>query len=243
MTQGVTQIRDQDNRVYNITQPYTNLMDTSVSSVIATKPLITNDIMTFSYCSARQARFPLYTGAILLNTNASAVFVVTSIGSPVTNTNCSDPNTAVTITTQQQNNLNVIPETDTFLSNNITGSNITGYIIQIPGVNLTMPGHLYFGDFTSGSATVANVQDAGGSGASITSAISTGDIFIGPGHQNYTNGGGYSAWGASGIAWPIPGGAGLTISAITNGVPGSITLGGGALSTGTFPIFPLELRP
>ena len=243
MTQGVTQIRDQDNRVYNITQPYTNLMDTSVSSVIATKPLITNDIMTFSYCSAGQARFPLYTGAILLNTNASAVFVVTSIGSPVTNTNCSGPNTAVTITTQQQNNLNVIPETDTFLSNNITGSNITGYIIQIPGVNLTMPGHLYFGDFTSGSATVANVQDAGGSGASITSAISTGDIFIGPGHQNYTSGGGYSAWGASGIAWPIPGGAGLTISAITNGVPGSITLGGGALSTGTFPIFPLELRP
>jgi hypothetical protein len=242
MTQGMTQIRDQDNRVYNITQPATNLIDTSVSSVIGTASSITNDVMTFGYCSARQARLPLYTGAILLNANASAVFVVASVGIPVANANCSDPNTAVTITTQQQNNLNVIPGTDTFLSNNITGKNVTGYLIQIPGVNLTMPGHLYFGDFTSGSPTVASVRDAGGSGASIASAISTGDLFLGPGVQNYTSGG-YSAWGASGIAWPIPAGVGLTISAITDGVPGSITLSGNARSTGTFPIFPLELRP
>jgi len=84
------------------------------------------------------------------------------------------------VTATQQNNLNVVRGTNSFLSNNITPAALTGYSSVLGGPLITIPTRLFFGQFTAGDATVANVQDSNGSGAALTRFLAAGDSFLGP---------------------------------------------------------------
>ena len=242
MTQGITQYRDQGNRLWNITIPasYYNLLDPASPGAVPVAPVVADDVMTFSYCANKQALAPMAPGVILEHFSSATVFVVTSVGSPTTNASC-HPATAVAVTTRQQNNLNVVPGTNTFASNNITSSTLASGIIGWSfGPLVTLPTRLYFGSFTSGGATVSNVNDATGSASSLAGYLSVGDFFLDAGAS--TGYGAYSTYGANTLSWPIPAG-GVTLSAVTNGNPGSIVMNAPAQSTGIFPLFPFELRP
>jgi hypothetical protein len=239
MTQGLTQFRDQGKRLRNLTIPDGQLIDPANEGQVGTAPSISNDVLTFGNCWQSQSAFPLAPGVILLHNATGTAFVVTSVGDPTPNPKCY-PATSVMVTAQQQNNLNVVPGTNRFLSNNITAAALTGYLSRINGPLIELPTHLYFGAFTSGSTIISNVNDGTGSAASLTNYLSVGDIFSDAGASSGY--GAYTTLGANPLAWPIPAG-GVTLSAVTNGNPGSIVISAPAQSTGTFPIFPFELRP
>jgi hypothetical protein len=241
MTQGIKKYIDEAGRAWNMTVPPLTLINTGYSPQVGTAVAITNDVMTFGYCSAYQARQPVAPGMILESQSASALFVVTSVGSPTTNANCAGPATSVLVTAWQQNNLNITPGTNTFLSNNITAANVTGYLYTSQGPLVTLPTRLFYGTFTSGSASVTSVQDQAGNASNLANFLASGDQFYGV-NMGGSAGGAFSTCGASTSAWPIPP-AGLTLSAVTAGTPGSIALGANAQGTGIFPIFPFELRP
>ena len=114
-------------------------------------------MLTFGYCAAFQTMYPMAPGVIIQHNGTGTNFVVTSVGSPLASSRC-HPATYVMVTATQQNNLNVVPGTNNFLSNNITAAALTGYSSRIGGPLITLPTRLFFGSFTAGDATVANVQ-------------------------------------------------------------------------------------
>ena len=240
MTQGITQFRDQGNRLWNMTVPPPFLVNTGYRPQVGTPVALSNDVMTFGYCSFYQTGQPIAVGNIIYNAHGSTLFVVTSVGGPTANSNCSpSSSTSVLVTARQQNNLNLVPRTSTFLSNNITAASITGYLTVYNGTQVTLPTHLYFGTFTSGNTTISNVSD-GVSGGSLASYLAVNDNFLSPGQA--TGHGDYSTYGGAALQWPIPAG-GVALSAVTNGNLGSIVMSAPARGAGIFPIFPFELRP
>ena len=241
MTQGLRQFMDQDNRSWSMTIPPGELLDPANPGQVPVAPAISNDVLTFGYCAAYQTMFPMAPGVIIQHNGTGTNFVVTSMGSPLHSSNCR-PATYVMVTATQQNNLNVVPGTNSFLSNNITPAALTGYSSVLGGPLITIPTRLFFGQFTAGDATVANVQDSNGSGAALTRFLAAGDSFLGPGNPFTNAGGAFSTYGASSTPWPVQP-VPISLSAVTNGSPGSIVMGAPARSTGTFPIFPFELRP
>jgi hypothetical protein len=241
MTQGLRQFIDQDNRSWNMTIPPVELIDPANPGQVPVAPAISNDVLTFGYCAAFQTMYPMAPGVILQHNSTGTNFVVTSVGSPLASSICR-PASYVMVTATQQNNLNVVPGTNNFLSNNITAAALTGYSSRLGGPLITLPTRLFFGEFTSGDATVAKVQDSNGSGAALTRFLAAGDTFLGPGNPFANAGGAFSTYGANPMSWPIqpiP----LSLSAVTNGNPGSIVMSAPARGAGTFPIFPFELRP
>jgi hypothetical protein len=224
-----------------MTVPPGELLDPANPGQVPVAPAISNDVLTFGYCAAYQTMFPMAPGVIIQHNGTGTNFVVTSAGSPLHSSNCR-PATYVMVTATQQNNLNVVPGTNSFLSNNITPAALTGYSSVLGGPLITIPTRLFFGQFTAGDATVANVQDSNGSGAALTRFLAAGDSFFGPGNPFTNAGGAFSTYGASSTPWPVQP-VPISLSAVTNGSPGSIVMGAPARSTGTFPIFPFELRP
>ncbi len=241
MTQGLRQFIDQDNRSWNMTIPASELIDPASPGQVPALPAISNDVLTFGYCAAFQTMYPMAPGVIVQHNGTGTNFVVTSVGSPLASSRCW-PATYVMVTATQQNNLNVVPGTNNFLSNNITAAALTGYSSRIGGPLITLPTRLFFGEFTSGDAKVAKVQDSNGSGAALTRFLAAGDSFVGPGNPFTNAGGTFSSYGANPVSWPIPP-VPISLSAVTNGNPGSIVMSAPARSSGTFPIFPFELRP
>ena len=221
MTQGITQFQDQGNRLWHLTIPRPNLIGVRYKQAVGTAPALSNDVMTFGYCTLYQTPHPVAVGDILYNSNSSTIFVVTSIGDPTSNSNClPSSSTSVLVTARQQNNLNLSPGTNTFLSNNITAASITGYLTVYNGTQVTLPTHLYFGTFTSGDATISNVSD-GVNGGSVANYLAVNDNFFSVGQA--TGHGDYSTYGVAALQWPIPAG-GVALSAVTNGNLGSIVM-------------------
>jgi hypothetical protein len=241
MTQGLRQFIDQDNRSWNMTIPSGELINPASPGQVPVAPAISDDVLTFGYCAAFQTMYPMAPGVIVQHNGTGTNFVVTSVGSPLASSRCY-PATYVMVTAMQQNNLNVVPGTNSFLSNNITAAALTGYSSRLGGPLITLPTRLFFGAFTSGDATVANVQDANGSGAALTRFLAAGDSFLGPGNPFANAGGAFSTYGASPMSWPIPP-IPISLSAVTDGNSGSIVMSAPARGAGTFPIFPFELRP
>ena len=134
------------------------MIDPANPGQVPVPPAISNDVLTFGYCAAFQTMYPMAPGVILQHNGTGTNFVVTSVGSPLASSICR-PATYVMVTATQQNNLNVVPGTNNFLSNNITAAALTGYSSRIGGPLITLPTRLFFGEFTSGDATVAKVQD------------------------------------------------------------------------------------
>ncbi len=243
MTQAMKRYQDQVGNLWNTTQPTEPYFYWTDTSRVGTPPVLTNDQLTFGFCSQYQVVMPIVPGDIIYDYTGT-IFVVNSVGSPTTNANCSSPNTSVLVTATQQNNLNVTPGTDTFASNNITtaslGSGIHAPAILINGPQVEIPTTLYYGNFTSGSATISGVSTGDGSGGGLASGFVAGDPFYGAGSVTR---GACTIYGASGcVSWPIPTG-GVTLSTVTPGNPGSIVMSAPARGTGTFPVFPFELRP
>jgi len=241
MTQGLNQFLDQDNRYWRMTIPPSELIDFANPGQVPVAPAIANDVLTFGYCAAFQAMYPMAPGVIIQHNGSGTNFVVTSVGSPLPSSRCR-PAAYVVVAATQQNNLNLAPGTNNFLSNNITPAALTGYLSRLGGPLITLPTRLFFGAFTSGDATVAGVQDSSGSGAALTSFLAAGDTFLGPGNPYANAGGAFSTYGASPMSWPIPP-IPISLSAVTNGKPGAIVMSAPARGDGTFPIFPFELRP
>jgi hypothetical protein len=243
MTQAMKRYQDQVGNLWNTTQPTEPYFYWTDTSRVGTPPVLTNDQLTFGFCSQYQMVMPIVPGDMIYDYTGT-IFVVNSVGSPTTNANCSSPNTSVLVTATQQNNLNVTPGTDTFASNNITtaslGSGIHAPAILINGPQVEIPTTLYYGIFTSGSATVSGVSTGDGSSGGLASGFVAGDPFYGAGSVTR---GACTIYGASGcVSWPIPIG-GVTLSTVTPGNPGSIIMSAPARGTGTFPVFPFELRP
>ena len=243
MTQAMRQYRDEAGGLWNAVlppEPYFYWTDTTV---VGTPAALTNDVLTFGICSRFQAASPVLPGDMIYDYTGT-IFVVNSVGSPTANSSCGSPSTSVLVTARQQNNLNVTPGTNTFASNNITtkalGGSINAPAILINGPQVEIPTTLYYGDFTSGSATISGVSRGDGSGGGLASGFVAGDLFYGAGSVTR---GACMVYGASGcVSWPIPIG-GVTLSTVTPGNPGSIVMSAPARGTGTFPVFPLELRP
>jgi hypothetical protein len=72
--------------------------------------------------------------------------------------------------------------------------------------------------------------------------LAAGDSFLGPGNPFANAGGAFSTHGANPTSWPIPA-IPISLSAVSDGNPGSIVMSAPARGAGTFPIFPFELRP
>jgi hypothetical protein len=243
MTQAMRQYRDEAGGLRNAVLPPESYFYWTDTRVVGTPAALTNDVLTFGICSRFQAASPVLPGDMIYDYTGT-IFVINSVGSPTANSSCGSPSTSVLVTARQQNNLNVTPGTNTFASNNITtaslGSDIRAPAILISGPQVEIPTTLYYGDFTSGSATISGVSRGDGHGGDLASGFGAGDPFYGAGSATRAA---CTVYGASGcVSWPIPTGA-VTLSTVTPGNPGSIVMSAPARSTGTFPVFPFELRP
>lgn len=219
MTPAALEYVDQQHRQWRMTVPPESFISPS-------SPLYTNDTMTFLYSNAQQTSADVMrhitAGDILYHIESGTIFIVNSIGAP------SGGNVLVTST--QQNNLQV-DGTNTYVANLNPIPALTGEVVIVK-TGVVIPDNLHYGAFTSGSANVATISDGTGTSTMATPATyNAGDLLIGL---------------ASTIAsityqqWPIA--AGTTISSRTDGTPGSMVLSANAIASGTFPIFPYELR-
>ena len=240
MTQGLTQFVDQENRSWNMTILPGELLDPANSVQVPVAPAISNDVLTFGYCAAFQTIYPMAPGVIIQHNGTGTNFVVTSVGGPLAQFAC-QPATYVMVTATQQNNLNVVPGTNNFLSNNITAASLTGYLSVLDGPLTTLPTRLFFGEFTSGEATVAKVQGFDGLGIGLDALPRRRRPLLGPRNSFANAGGEFSTYGAN----PIRGRSSRPrrLERGEQRKPGSIVMSAPARSTGTFPIFPFELRP
>jgi hypothetical protein len=241
--QAMRQYRDEDGRLWNATLPPEYYFSWTDTSRVGTPPTITNDQLTFGFCSNYQVNQQPFNPGDIIYDATGTIFVVNTVGSPTSNSNCSGIATSVLVTATQQNNLYVTNPNggNTFASNNISAATLSASpAIHIQGPQIQIPMKLFYGAFTSASASIASVQSGNGVGSDLASYFVAGDRLWGVGGASN---GGCSIYGASGcVSWPIPSGGLTAVSSVTAGNPGSITLGANALSTGTFPIFPFEIN-
>ena len=187
-------------------------------------PTWAEDIVTFNMAavvfSPTGGNTPLmpFVGSIVRYAQYNTLFIVTAIAL------AGDGSGNYTVTMQQMNNMQVNPATGAFVSNLLTNFTMPGYC-QLFNTNLVVPSTIYWGDFTEGSETVANVHRGDGYAGNLATFIEAGDIFLG----NYIQ--------DAGDPWPIA--PLVAITGVTNGSPGSITLSQPALFTGRFPLLPV----
>ena len=176
------------------------------------------DVMQFTYLAANQASQSsnLAVGTIIYRNNSGTIWVVTAVGAP-------GPN--YLITTRQMNNMQVDNTGACTLNTEASFNSGTALILHTTGVEV--PLFLFWGDFAKGSTSVTNIQRGDGFGGNLDTYIKNGD----------------SVWGIPagdvGFNWPYA--PNTTLSAVTNGNPGSMTLSSAALLSGRFPILPLPI--
>ena len=239
MTQAMRRYQDEVGRLWNVTEPPEPYFYWTDTTVVGTPAALANDVLTFGICSRFQAASPILPGDMIYDYTGT-IFVVNSVGSPTANSSCGSPGASLLVTARQQNNLNVTPGTNTFASNNITTASLGGGIrapaILINGPQVEIPTTLYYGNFTSGSATISGVNRGDGYGGGLASGFVAGDRFYGAGSVGQ---GACAIYGASGcVSWPIPTG-GVTLSTVTPGNPGSIVMSAPAQSHGDISGLPL----
>jgi hypothetical protein len=129
-------------------------------------------------------------------------------------------------TLRQENGLQVNPATGAFVS--YLNSGFAFGTCTLIHANLQAPQTVFWGDFTAGSAAVANVHRGDDYADNIGSFLVVGDPII----ATYVD--------DAGAPWPYPQGA--AISAITVGNPAAVTLSHPALNTGRFPFWPVQIH-
>ncbi len=196
-------------------------------------PTYSNDQMSFGWDDSLQTAANVMenfaVGDMLYHIATKTLFVVTNIGAKVGST--------WPITTIQQNNLKV-NAAGTFVKNINPDPTLASGAFVIIKTGAVIPSVLEYGTFTSGSPNVTSISDGSGTSHMANNYVN-GDIFFGlpgslPGTAPYLLG------SATPGSWPIA--PGSTLSAVTDGTPGTLTLSKNALSTGVFPLFPYELR-
>lgn len=220
------------NRSFRITVPTSSSIAGQVISQVSTPPSYVGDVMTYGVCTVYQANanpaFIQAPGDILYFAATNTIFVVATVAAPTAQANCSSPATENIITATQQNNLTLVPGTNTFLSNTNTIPLLTNSI-QIIKTGAVLPANLYYATFTSGSTSLTSVGRGDGNGSLFSTYYANGDQLYGLSLQGSVSG-----------PWPVP--IFATLSAVTNGSPGSASLSANAVTSGVFPLFPYELR-
>jgi hypothetical protein len=119
-----------------------------------------------------------------------------------------------------------------FIKNNNPDQTLAGYSVVVK-TGIWLPAKLAFGTFSTSSATISSAVDrADGYGGDLDTYYSVNDRLFSP-QQN-------SVYLKD--PWAIPS-SGVTISGISNGSPGSMTISGAnPIVNGIFPIFPFEIR-
>jgi len=221
MTQGATEYTDQIKRQWKITVPNENTFN--FASFTNSGPTYANDQMTFGYLQAFQEHadfmYHLAVGDILFVLNTWTIFVVTAVGVLAGG--------AYPITTIQQNNLQ-IDGTNAFVKNFNSDTTLAGSIVIIK-TGAVIPLTLNYATFSSGSGNLTAVTT--GAASSMANNIVNGDVFFGL-SQSVAAGMPYQKW---------PVASGSIVSAVNDGA-GTVTLSKNALASGTFPLFPYELR-
>lgn len=219
MTQCAKNYTDTFGRRWRMALP--NEVSTNIGSFTGGAPSYANDVVTFSWPHANQVAglmFQFAVGNLLYHVPTATLFLVTAVGSNVGGNHA--------ITTLQLNNI-VTDVNNAFLKNINPDPTLASGNLIIVKTEALIPSVLEYGTFTSGNTGVASISD--GSGTShMASNYVNGDVMFG-----MTN----SATPYR--QWPIPMGA--TLSSVSDGTPGSLSLSANALASGVFPIFPYEL--
>jgi hypothetical protein len=228
MTQFATGFRDQNGKVWTFDLPTFGYLDPANTGYVPS-----GGGMTWSGCDTATIKLKgtatfapviaVKTPGAIMHHSSGTNFVVTSIGS-------ADGNGDYPINVQQLNNMIVDANQDCVSS---THPDMAGSYFMIASPT-TLWKQVYYGDFTAGSPNVANVKRGNdGYAGDLSSFISSGDKIWGPAVGNNT----YSPW-------PANDNAVLTVSSVTAGSPGSVTLTSNATFTCTqCPIFPYKLVP
>jgi hypothetical protein len=190
------------------------------------------DLLTFTWPNIQQnnkaANTTFLAGDILYNQADYSLFVILTVG-PV------DGSGNWPITARQLNNM-ITDNTGACVTNTHTDPGITGNV-QVQHTQTIIPTSVYYGDFTAASPNVANIHRGDGASPSLTSSYQNGDIMLGYLSQCCGNANGLDTYLSKN--WPFA--YGTTLSAVTNGSPGTMTLSNPALTTGRFPILPVPI--
>lgn len=196
------------------------------SGDVSTVAAITScDQLTFSLTPSRMLAANqnrnIAVGDLLYNTTSGDYYVVNSV-------TLNGGTTDYDIVATQTNDMLVNLTSGACVLNTSSNPTLTSFTFVIH-TGMIISTNVYFGDFTSGSTAVANVQLGNGSGAALTTAINNGD-------KMWT----YQA--AVDAYFQTPFQPGTTISSCTNGSPGSCVLSLTSNKTGRFPLLPLPTK-
>jgi hypothetical protein len=253
MSQMSTQYVDSQGRNWRMTVPGEQPVDFSTLS--AAYPG-NDDMLHFNYSDSLMASgifFAIAPGDILFHETTGTIFIVTSVGA----SGSGGAGLRASIA-HQQNNLKTDPHgSGAFVANLITASQLNTGLMTIIKTNIWIPSVLYYGTYTAASTTISNINRGDGDGTAFTTYYQNGDLMYGVSWCGVTPAGGAANVSAS-AQYPLTNAGGGTapwgaqLSAVTNGAaPGGSAVmqmpvtGAGAFPapfTGTFPLFPYELR-
>jgi hypothetical protein len=175
-------------------------------------------VLTFEYVPGPGWTF--HVGDILYHLASHTNFVITAVGAPD-----AALGGALPITARQMNNYVSTNADASFTSQLLTDTALSGYT-ELIDTSHDLPSQIEYGTFTSGSTNLTNVSRGDGYAADLAGYLKAGDSFVGR--------------SLSGVNWPVD--AGNTITSVTTGCPGTVTLSQPAALSGRFPIFPLVIQ-
>jgi hypothetical protein len=239
--------KDLQGRLWRMTIPGDYPIDMSTRNV-----QYSSDTMTFNYddglITYSGIPYGMTVGDMIYHINTGTIFVVTAIGpnnGPAANMHL--------VTTQQQNNIQVVYNTGAWAANLNTDTALSGYCILIR-TGVMVPSDLHFGTFTSGSPNITNINRGEGNGTALTTYYANGDILYGSSSPNALYGGSgsnlpyshpinnNSSTYTGAILGSVTNGVGATgpggTATLTTGAPGNVN----AIASGVYPLFPYELR-
>ena len=222
MTQCGRTYMDSQGRSWRITVPPEMLISMTFTSMVPTPPSYSSDVMTFTYAASYfVAQGVISVGDILYQVSTGTIFVVTAVAGPTSGN--------YTITSQQQNNLK-IDSSNGFVANLNPDAPMTtnnGYVVLIK-TGAVIPRQLEYATFTAASINLTGIQRGDTTATDLATYYAVGDPLM-PMEFYYQS-----------TLWPI--GSYTTIASLTPGNPGSATLSVAAAVSGTFPLFPYEIR-
>jgi len=214
MTQAAREYVDQQNRRWRMTVP-------PEVFISITSPGYAADVMTFSYSDALQTNanvmYNLTPGDMLYHVESGTIFVVNSIGAPSGGFDL--------VTCTQQNNLQV-DASNAYVANLNPIPSLAGETVIIR-TGAVIPAILEYATFNTSNGNLASISDGTGT-SQMANYYVNGDYFFG-----LTNP------ATAYRPWPIA--AGSTLSAVSDGTPGTATLSKTGLFAGVFPLFPYEI--
>jgi hypothetical protein len=246
MTQHAKIYRDDKGRLWNMAVPPDQIINTATEALThpACAPVYSADTVTFDYNvggNEPNSRLNIFTaGDIIYHTASGTVYVVETVGASFS----ASGGTYRTITLKQQNNLSLAIN-GTWVANlgapagpfnNTTWAD--GQIVHIV-TNVVIPWKLQWGTFSTTNINITNISGGDTSGLDLKGYCVIGDVFYG--QQTYSIRPGETTPTQS--YWVNTGTGNSIVNILAAGPPGgAITLQFNPEISGTYPIFPYELR-